>query len=88
MAQARGKSAGLWQYGGPSVDDDPFRAPRFFEGTWRDAVADVIEHMAARGCPPGSYDDAELWEVAAALGANNADRDDAELDPSMFRAPG
>lgn len=25
---------------------------------------------------PGSYDDAELWELAAALGANRVDDDD------------
>ena len=40
-------------------------------------MAQIIHAMGSRGMAPGTYEDAELWEVAAALGANRVDDDSA-----------
>jgi hypothetical protein len=61
------------------------------EGNWRHPYAMVARAMAARGFAPGSYDDAEIWEVASALGAGEADDEPNVIenaDPSEFIPPG
>jgi hypothetical protein len=49
--------------------------------------------MSRMGHAPGTYDDAEIWEVASALGANEVDEDAApavvaQADPMQFLPPG
>lgn len=50
------------------------------QGNWRDAFAQVIDALAQRGIVAGSYDDCELWEVAAMLGANRPPEPDEPAD--------
>lgn len=88
----------LWTYRAATDPVDPLAvlgvaSARPLEGDWRNGFAQVAEALAGKGIVAGSYDDSEIWEVAAMLGSNRPTDDAASpqsvvADPSDFRAPG
>lgn len=58
------------------------------QGTWRDGFAQVTDALAQRGIVAGSYDDCEIWDVAAMCGANRPPEPDKPGEDGMggFRA--
>jgi hypothetical protein len=89
-----GKSSLLFAYAtvdrAVKADADPFAAltaaaqeeakRRPFEGSWWDLFAQIADALAQRGIVAGSYDDCELWDVAAMLGANRAPEPETPAD--------
>lgn len=57
----------LWTYG----IADPARKRRPLEGNWRDLFAIVERGLVLHHISPTAAEHAELWEVAAWLGAND-----------------
>lgn len=45
---------------------------------WQDEIAIVYDAAAQRGIGPRECDETEMWILAAALGVNHADEDEAD----------